>query len=329
MEKKVNFIILLMEGFSLLSLGGFLDKLRFSSDEEDYGRQINCSWLTTSLEKKHITASCGAKIFPDTSFNELNISRNDIDFFVIFGGGNPYKVLTEASLYYPLIKKILFLRIPIVSVDNAAFLLASAGLNFKKISVHWRHVNEFREFFPSVDPVTESSVINDGGIFSCPGGNATIELAAYLIETHLGRTMAIKGLSDMLVGNFVCPQHYTWHSSELENMSYPEKIAISVMRKNLGRKMSAEEIAYETGVSRRQLDRLILKSSGQTTYQKFMEMKISQVCWLLVKSSRTLSQIAEDTGFHDSSHLSRIFRQFKECSPGEWRRRHPLYHKNI
>lgn len=35
---QIKFVLLLMPGFSLLSVGGFLDKLRFSSDEEDYSR---------------------------------------------------------------------------------------------------------------------------------------------------------------------------------------------------------------------------------------------------------------------------------------------------
>ena len=39
LQPDVRFLLLPLPEFSLLPFGGFLDKLRFTGDEEDYSRQ--------------------------------------------------------------------------------------------------------------------------------------------------------------------------------------------------------------------------------------------------------------------------------------------------
>ncbi|HGO4163220.1 TPA: hypothetical protein ACK1B7_004560 [Serratia marcescens] len=68
--------------------------------------------------------------------------------------------------------------IKLVSIDNAAFLLANSGMVRDNILVHWRHFSEFQDTFPWLKPVTDKNVMENGRIYSCPGGNSTIELAA-------------------------------------------------------------------------------------------------------------------------------------------------------
>ncbi|KHS64705.1 GlxA family transcriptional regulator [Pectobacterium brasiliense] len=317
---QIKFVLLLMPGFSLLSVGGFLDKLRFSSDEEDYSRQVNCSWTLTTLDNQPVTASCGAVLVPDEAVSARKIHAGNCDYFVIFGGNSPAKVMSDTASYLPLLRHLRRSKIPLVSVDNAAFLLAETGFSGKRILVHWRHFGEFKALFPSITPVTDRNVMEEGNLYSCPGGSATIELAAFLLEKKLGRERAIKGLSDMLVGGFVPPSSLTWNSPELEGAPTSVRRALTIMRQSLASRLTSEDIAQRSGLSRRQLDRALQKRIGRTIQQTYMDMKIAQACWLMLRTSRTLSQIAADTGFSDPSHLSRIFRQHLGMAPGKWRR---------
>ncbi len=170
MMTKVKFTLLLMPGFSLLSLGGFLDKLRFSGDDEDYGRQLSCSWLLTALADGPVTASCGARLLPDKTHDELAFSKETCDYFVIFGGNRPASVLAEAPLYKPLLRHLRQRDIPLVSIDNAAFLLAASGFVKERILVHWRHYREFQEAFPFITPLTDKNVMEEDRVYSCPAG---------------------------------------------------------------------------------------------------------------------------------------------------------------
>ncbi|MEI7263574.1 GlxA family transcriptional regulator [Pectobacterium carotovorum] len=317
---QVKFVLLLMPGFSLLSVGGFLDKLRFSGDEEDYSRQLNCTWKLTALDNQPVTSSCGAVLVPDEAVSVRQLHAGNCDYFVIFGGNTPEKIMSDTAPYLPLLRHLRRHHIPLVSVDNTAFLLAETGFSGKRILVHWRHFSEFKALFPSIAPVTDKNVMEEGHVYSCPGGSATIELAAFLLEKKLGRERAIKGLSDMLVGGFAPPSSLTWNSPELEDSPMSVRRALIIMRQNLASRLSSEDIAQRSGLSRRQLDRSLQKSIGRTIQQAYMEMKIAQACWLMLRTSRTLSQIAADTGFSDPSHLSRIFQQHLGLAPGKWRR---------
>lgn len=318
-QDPVKFILLLMPGFSLLSLGGFLDKLRFSGDDEDYSRQITCTWSLASLSGTQVVASCGAILLPDSSLDDLNISQKICDYFVIFGGNNPAKVITEAPLYRPALRKLRNKSITLVSVDNAAFLLAACDMVKKSILVHWRHANEFTEAFPSLTPVTDKNVHEETKMVSCPGGNATIELATLLLEKKLGSTRAMKGLSDMLVAGFAPPSSLTWNHADLQNMPATVRNAMIFMRKNINAYLSADDIADRCGLSRRQLDRCLFTETGLTTHQFYSEMKFNYACWLMLRTTRTLAQIAADCGFTDTSHFSRHFSRRTGTPPARWR----------
>lgn len=323
-KNSVKFILLLMPGFSLLSLGGFLDKLRFSGDSEDYGRQISCVWNIVSLDNLPVQASCGAVILNDTPLNEAAITPDLCDYFVIFGGNHPCTVMQSTSRYLPLLRRLNRNAIKLVSIDNAAFLLADSGMVRDRILVHWRHFSEFKDTFPGLTPVTDKNVMENGRIYSCPGGNSTIELAAYLIEKKLGREKAIKGLSDMLVAAFSPPSCTSWSNPDLEKLTTPVRHAIKFMRQNISAHLSAEIIAANSGLSRRQLDRIMVSETGLTVRQTFSEIKLDYASWLMLKTSRKLAEIANDSGFTDFSHFSRLFRKRTGLTPAKWRQENRL-----
>lgn len=316
---QVKFILLLMPGFSLLSLGGFLDKLRFSGDDEDYSRQVICHWTLASLTTGPVKASCGAQLLPDSCLSSLQLSTGSCDYFVIFGGNIPSVVLAEAALYQPWLRSIRNKSIPLVSIDNAAFLLAACGLAGQQILVHWRHYNEFAEAFPLITPVTDQNVLQQQQVYSCPGGHATIELATLLLEKKLGSSRAYKGLSDMLVAGFSAPAAAGWHFADLQNSTAPVRAAIITMRKNISNNLSAEEIARSSGLSRRQLDRCLISETGFTSRQLYSEMKLDYASWLMLRTSRSMQQIAAECGFTDASHFSRHFKRRSGSSPARWR----------
>ena len=321
---QVKFILLLMPGFSLLSLGGFLDKLRFSGDDEDYSRQIACSWKLISLTGDPVTASCGATLLPDGAIDASEISQNNCDYFVILGGNSPAREVRDAPFYRSFLAKIRNKKITIVSIDNAAFLLAACGMVKQSILVHWRHFNEFTETFPLKTPLTHKSVLEEDNIYSCPGGNAAIELATVLLEKRLGSQRALKGLSDMLVAGFTAPATATWSHTDLQTMPATVRAAMMIMRKNINGYLSTDEIARHSGMSRRQLDRCTLNATGFTAHQLYREMKLNYASWLMLRTTRTLAQIATDCGFTDASHLSRHFSRRAGMTPARWRQTNTL-----
>lgn len=143
---------------------------------------------------------------------------------------------------------------PLVSVDNAAFLLAETGFPANVfLSTGVILMNLKRGFHRLLLLQTRTSWKKGTSI---PAPEA-VPLSSWrpFFWKKLGRERAIKGLSDMLVGGFVPPSNLTWNSSELEAMPMSVRRALIIMRQSLASRLSSEEIAQRSGLSRRQLDR--------------------------------------------------------------------------
>lgn len=319
MTKPVRFVLLLMPGFSLLSLGGFLDKLRFSREVDDFSHQINCSWIITSLSSEPVPASSDVPITPDTRLEHLSITPDNCDYFIVFGGSSPSSVIATSQSYIPILKNLSRRKVRMVSMDNAAFLFAAAGLVNDEITLHWRHIHEFHAMFPEISVRSNSNVLLQPHLISCPGGSAAIELAAMLLERHLSKEISLRGLSDMLVSGFAPPSEIYWSKSDLSGMPDGLIRAMVTMKKHITEQLTADEIAQNAGLSRRQLDRLFMVKTGHSLHAYYINMKISLARWLLERTEIPLGNIARDTGFSSGGHLSRVFRQYTGMTPGQWR----------
>ena len=59
--------------------------------------------------------------------------------------------------------------------------------------VSWYHFRDFVEEFPDLVPVAEQLFIEDRDRITCSGGAGVVDLAAFLIERHLGRADRAEG----------------------------------------------------------------------------------------------------------------------------------------
>ncbi|PSW16878.1 AraC family transcriptional regulator [Photobacterium sanctipauli] len=318
----VRFLLLPLPEFNMLPFGGFLDKLRFSADEEDYSQQRYCQWTVAGLGAGTITSSSGITIEAQHSLAEVNFA--EFDYLIVFGGRSAQASMQLAPDYQPLLRKAAKQGIILVSIDNACFMLAAAGLlNGKKTAVHWRHEQEFNSAFPHIPTITEQLYCIDGKRISCAGGAAAIELAIELLSRHSGRTRALKGLADMLVDE-ARQQHHHLKSLQDDSQSGAfvgrhVKRAIAIMRQQLSLKISVEDVSAQLGISRRQLDRLFTEGYQMTAKDYWLMMKMNHAKWRISNSTMSLQLIAEEVGVSDVSYFCKVFKRHFGITPGSLR----------
>ena len=318
LQPDVRFLLLPLPEFSLLPFGGFLDKLRFTGDEEDYSRQRYCSWTILGLEHGHVLSSSGAAVQVDASADEVTLA--EYDYLVVFGGRSAGATEALAPRYRPLLRKAAAQGVKLVCIDNASFLFAACGLlSGHKVVVHWRHEAEFRASFPRIQLQRDRLYWLDGNRVSCAGGAAAIDLAVELLSRACGRTKALKGLADMLVDESRSSEHRL-RSREAEVMHgrHVDR-AIAVMRQLMASATGADELSDVVGISRRQLDRLFQASQGMTVKAYWTEMRLNHAKWRLLNSNHSLALIADEIGAVDTSHLARLFRKRFGISPAAFR----------
>ena len=87
-------------------------------------------------------------------------------------------------------------------------------------------------------------------------------------------------------------------------------------------KVTLGELARLVNLSVSAFSRLFEKKLGITPGEYITQVRIAAACRLLEKTDKTLTYIANETGFYDLSHLSKAFLKSRDMSPGEYRRRH-------
>lgn len=85
--------------------------------------------------------------------------------------------------------------------------------------------------------------------------------------------------------------------------------------------ISRIDIAVYADVSERHLDRCFQQDMGITPITYLNRYRIKQAKTLMIETDRTLTQIALEVGFSNSSHFSRVFRREVGSSPSTYRKR--------
>jgi AraC family transcriptional regulator len=85
--------------------------------------------------------------------------------------------------------------------------------------------------------------------------------------------------------------------------------------------MSLSCLAKECGCSIEHLSRSFKKSTGYTISEYLLTIKIKKASSLLVSTDLSITQVAEKTGFYDTSHFTRCFKRFEGTTPSAFRMR--------
>jgi len=311
---------LLMKKFTLASVAGLVESLRFAADESFASRQIFCRWEWMTCDDQPVTASCGLPVSPTAP---LDFSR-DWDYFVVAGG------LLEETRQSPqwllqALREIHARNIPIITLCSGAFVAGNAGLlDGRQCAIHFTTRDEFRLRFPKAIPVIDKTYIKDGGIISCPGGTA-IDLAADLIRQHCGLVRSQKVLKYLLMDDTAVPAR---RAKRKENQPPPDVYenevvnkVIELMQHHLDSPTPLADVAAFAGVTFRQLNLIFTKCTGYSAAVYWRRMRLEQARKLMADSSNSIHAIAAATGFSDASHLISWFRKQYGETPNSYRKR--------
>jgi transcriptional regulator GlxA family with amidase domain len=317
--RKVSFGFLLAPHFTLIAFSGFLEILRHAADLGDQSRQRLCSWTVMGAGRDPVTASAGVQVIPWETFRD----PQEFDYIVIVGG-----LRREIDHYDRHLLAYLQAAgsagVSLIGLCTGSFYLARAGLmHRRKCCIHWYHFQDFTDEFPDTFPVTDEIFIVDGDRITCPGGASAIDLALYLVERHLGRHRAVKCLRHQLL-DWVRPHDHPQSpfTQDFTTVSDPRvRKAVYLMEQSLGGEtLSVDHIAAKVNTSIRQLERMFHTHFGRSPLSVFREIRLNYGRWLLVNSDRSITEIAYECGFSDSSHFSRWFKSAFGQAPAAARR---------
>ena len=95
--------------------------------------------------------------------------------------------------------------------------------------------------------------------------------------------------------------------------------AVELMESNIEEPMTLDELATHVGISRRQLERLFQKHLQCVPTRYYLEIRLRRARSLLLRSSRSIVDIAFACGFVSAPHFSKCYRDFFGIPPREER----------
>ncbi|MHB2265959.1 helix-turn-helix domain-containing protein [Aliihoeflea sp. PC F10.4] len=89
---------------------------------------------------------------------------------------------------------------------------------------------------------------------------------------------------------------------------------------NIGGPLSIEQMAREMAMSPVQFQRAFKRAFGQTPYQYVLKLRVEHAQRMLAQISAPISVIADECGFANQTHFSRVFKQMLGVAPAAYRK---------
>jgi transcriptional regulator GlxA family with amidase domain len=311
---SVGFV--LMPSFTLLPFSAFVDALRLAADEGDQSRQINCQWTLMGHSLEAITSSSGVTVQPWETYRD----PADFDYVVVVGG------LLDNSLQgsqhvIDYLQQVDAAHVPIIGLCTGSFAMIRAGLmDQRRCCVSWFHYKDLTDRYTNVTPIADQLFVDDGDRITCAGGAVAADLAAYIIERHLGQNWARKSMRILVMDSprpANAPQPQPGGYYQVNNRLVGR--ALLLMEQNLSRPLSTDEIAARVDISKRQLERLFISETNDSLQKFYRKIRLRYGLWLLQNTKRLITDIAQECGFADTAHFSRAFRVIFDKKPTDYR----------
>ena len=296
-----RFGLLLVPQFPMYVLMLATEALRVANK---YSRHIRYSWHIATLDGEPAVASNGMSISPECVFNQLD----NIDTLAVIVGYEPQQAYSPRL--FQRLHQLNDRGVRIGCVDSGAFLLAKAGLlNHLDVTLHWQAVSMFTEEFPAC-AVSERLFTVSEKRFTCAGGAAILDLMLTLIARDFGEELALQVAQDFVhdhirpaTGDQRAALDHRWARID-------PRLAriIELMENNIESPLTAEELAEQSGIPRRQMERSFKREIGQTTMRYYLQRRLNLARELVLYSRLSFREVSLASGFNSLASFSRAYR---------------------
>jgi transcriptional regulator GlxA family with amidase domain len=319
--KPLSVGILLANDFTLSAFSLFVDTLRLAADESDFSRPINCRWTIMAASNAPIRSSCGVQVLPGSGF----LDPAQFDYIAVVGGilhnTPPAAPQPANAAFYAYLRRAAEAGAKLIGICTGSFILCRAGLLAgRRVCVSWLHYQDFRAEFPDHAVIGDRLFEIDGDRITCAGGAGAADLAAALVERHLGRGLAQKPHQVLLLtqarGVAAVQPHPPIAHDVLDEQV---RRALLMMEQNLANPLPVAVVAERLDLSTRQLERRFEAALGQRPSDLYRLLRLRYARWLLETTTRSVTDIALEAGFSDCAHFSRQFKALHGLSPSHAR----------
>lgn len=312
--------ILALPGVQLLDVSGPLDV--FAQANAEAGRLVY-DLRVIATRAGPVRSSSGVRLLPDAVAGSAESTGERIDTLLVAGAPD-----AATAQLPPRVRE--WLRTSAArsrrfgSVCTGAFALAASGLlNERRLTTHWAAVDALAQACPGVTIEADSLYVRDGKLRTAAGVTAGLDLALSLVEEDLGRELAMR-VASQLVMFFKRPGGQLQFSRKGEPGPAGRSALQEVQRwvaANPAQRHRVSELAARVGLSPRHFARLFHSEVGVTPAAWVETVRVAAARNLLETASEAPKRVASRCGFANADTLRRAFLKHVGVTPAEYRRR--------
>jgi transcriptional regulator GlxA family with amidase domain len=319
MPKQAKTIVMVaLPGVQLLDVSGPLDVFAEANAQAGYEAY---RLLVAAGEPGPIHSSSGVRIMPDRIIDRD--IEDAIDTLLVAGRPNAATLPMDSRVVDWLRRRAPTAR-RFGSVCSGAFFLAAAGLlDRRRVTTHWAVADQLARQFPDVTVDEDAIQVSDGPLRTAAGVTAGLDLALALVEEDLGREIAMR-VASQLVMFFKRPGGQMQFSRKGEAVPAGRAALQELQRwvaANPACDHSVANLAKRMDLSPRHFARLFRSEVGITPATWVEEARVSAARRLLEQGNDAPKQVAAQCGFADADTLRRAFARHVGVSPAEYRKR--------
>lgn len=307
--------MLALPGVQLLDVAGPLDVFSEANVQSGYKAYETC---VIGLSRDPVISSSGVRLLPDQMIDKV---AQTFDTLLVAGAPHLSPVKMDPRLLQWLRTHAPRCRRYGSVCSGALFLAASGLISGKKITTHWAIADDLRSHFPDVVLEIDAMHVRDGKVCTAAGVTAGLDLALALVEEDLGREVA-KKVASQLVMFFKRPggqlQFSRSHGTSPAGRSILQEIQRWVIS-NPEENITTATLASRANLSTRHFVRLFQEEMGITPSIWIRTVRIDHARKMLEAGKRP-KEVCAAVGFSDIDTFRRAFQHLVGVTPSEYSR---------
>lgn len=259
-------------------------------------------------------------------FEADQILASDLALDVLFVLGSPTARFANERSANGALRSLARHGVILGSVSGGVFPLVRSGvMGQQAVSVHWCYEAAFKAEFPDVR-ASSGVIVMSANRFTASGAAAGFDLALRLIEDRLRADVAHEVACwfqhPLMRGEGVRQRVPTAQMPD-SGAQLPALVArcVEIFAADLENPVSVADVAEDTGVSPRQIERAFKKATGQSPSHYYRGMRMQAARQLVMYSKTRTADIAAAVGYASSIPLVTHYRRAFGCTPRQDRDR--------
>ncbi|SLN76898.1 GlxA family transcriptional regulator [Ruegeria meonggei] len=316
-EKRTQIGFLLFDGFPMACLTSVIEPLRAANE---IAGQAAFSWSLVTEHGQKVRSSASVRFEAEQKLSDCQ------GFDILFLLSSPTAGFDTPGTGNGALRSLGRHGTVLGGISGGVFPLVRSGvMQGHPVSVHWCYEAAFEAEFPDMDARSEV-IVTTANRYTVSGAAAGFDLALHLIQDRLGGDVAHEVACwfqhPMMRGAGV-RQQVPEANMPGTGDSMPPLVSrcVALFAADMSQPISVAEVAQQTGVTPRQIERAFKQATGQSPSHYYRAMRMKAARQMVVYTKDPIPEIAAAIGYGSVAPLVTHYRSAFGLSPSEDRRR--------